>query len=118
LSLNVRQIIEEAFKINAIKIIRTTSTLSQGVNLPVRLVIIKSTNCYKGHNIVYSEYTKIEIGQMCGHAGRPHFDNKGIAVIMTESYKTNKFEGISNEKIESHLKANIHLYCIFNSSSK
>ena len=26
---------------------------------------------------------------------------------MTESYKTNKFEGISNEKIESHLKQNI-----------
>ena len=107
LSLNDRQIIEENFKINAIKIICTTSTLSQGVNLPARLVIIKSTNCYKGHNIGYSEYTKMEIDQMCGRAGRPQFDNKGIAVIMTESYKTSKFEGISNEKIESHLKANI-----------
>ena len=107
LSLNDRQIIEENFKINAIKIICTTSTLSQGVNLPARLVIIKSTNCYKGHNIGYSEYTKIEIDQMCGRAGRPQYDHKGIAVIMTESYKTNKFEGISNEKIESHLKENI-----------
>ena len=107
LSLNDRQIIEENFKINAIKIICTTSTLSQGVNLPARLVIIKSTNCYKGHNIGYSEYTKMEIDQMCGRAGRPQYDNKGIAVIMTESYKTNKFEGISNEKIESHLKPNI-----------
>ena len=44
LSLNDRQIIEDNFKINAIKIICTTSTLSQGVNLPARLVIIKSTN--------------------------------------------------------------------------
>ena len=107
LSLNDRQIIEDNFKINAIKIICTTSTLSQGVNLPARLVIIKSTNCYKGHNIGYSEYTKIEIDQMCGRAGRPQYDNKGIAVIMTESYKTDKFERISNEKIESHLKPNI-----------
>ena len=107
LSLNDRQIIEDNFKINAIKIICTTSTLSQGVNLPARLVIIKSTNCYKGHNIGYSEYTKMEIDQMCGRAGRPQFDNKGIAVIMTESYKTQKFEEISNEKIESHLKQNI-----------
>ena len=107
LSLNDRQIIEDNFKINAIKIICTTSTLSQGVNLPARLVIIKSTNCYKGHNIGYSEYTKMEIDQMCGRAGRPQFDNKGIAVIMTESYKTEKFEGIGNEKIESHLKPNI-----------
>ena len=107
LSLNDRQIIEDNFKINAIKIICTTSTLSQGVNLPARLVIIKSTNCYKGHNIGYSEYTKMEIDQMCGRAGRPQFDNKGIAVIMTESYKTRKFEGIGNEKIESHLKPNI-----------
>lgn len=107
LSLNDRQIIEDNFKINAIKIICTTSTLSQGVNLPARLVIIKSTNCYKGHNIGYSEYTKMEIDQMCGRAGRPQYDNKGIAIIMTESYKTDKFEGISNEKIESHLKPNI-----------
>ena len=107
LSLNDRQIIEDNFKINAIKIICTTSTLSQGVNLPARLVIIKSTNCYKGHNIGYSEYTKMEIDQMCGRAGRPQYDKKGIAVIMTESYKTEKFEEISNEKIESHLKPNI-----------
>ena len=107
LSLNDRQIIEDNFKINAIKIICTTSTLSQGVNLPARLVIIKSTNCYKGHNIGYSEYTKMEIDQMCGRAGRPQFDNKGIAVIMTEIYKTQKFEGIGCEKIESHLKPNI-----------
>jgi len=107
LSLNDRQIIEDNFKINAIKIICTTSTLSQGVNLPARLVIIKSTNCYKGHNIGYSEYTKMEIDQMCGRAGRPQYDNKGIAVIMTESYKTQKFEGIGCEKIESHLKPNI-----------
>ena len=107
LSLNDRQIIEDNFRINAIKIICTTSTLSQGVNLPARLVIIKSTNCYKGHNIGYSEYTKMEIDQMCGRAGRPQYDNKGIAVIMTESYKTQKFEGIGCEKIESHLKPNI-----------
>ena len=107
LSLNDRQIIEENFKLNAIKIICTTSTLSQGVNLPARLVIIKSTNCYKGHNIGYCEYNKMEIDQMCGRAGRPQFDNKGIAIIMTESYKKDKFERLSNEKIESHLKPNI-----------
>ena len=45
LSMNDRQVIEDSFKMNAIKIICTTSTLSQGVNLPARLVIIKSTNC-------------------------------------------------------------------------
>ena len=107
LSLNDRQIIEENFKLNAIKIICTTSTLSQGVNLPARLVIIKSTNCYRGHNIGYCEYNKMEIDQMCGRAGRPQYDNKGIAIIMTESYKKDKFENLSNEKIESHLKLNI-----------
>ena len=49
----------------------------------------------------------MEIDQMCGRAGRPQFDNKGIAVIMTEAYKTQKFEGVGCEKIESHLKPNI-----------
>ena len=107
LNLNDRNLIENYFKDNLIKIICTTSTLAQGVNLPARLVIIKSTNCYRGNKVGYSEYNKIEIDQMIGRAGRIQFEKKGIAIIMTEKEKVEKFSELSYSLIESHLKENI-----------
>ena len=107
INLNDRNIIEENFKQQNIKIICTTSTLSQGVNLPARLVIIRSTNCYRGPKIGYSEYNKMEIDQMVGRAGRPQFDNKGIAIIMTEKNNVENFLESTSNNIESHLNDNI-----------
>lgn len=77
-------------KLILVRVICTTSTLAQGVNLPARLVIIKSTFCYKGPKIGYDEYNKMEIDQMVGRAGRPQYDNKGIAIIMTDKQNVDK----------------------------
>lgn len=67
-----------------VKVLCTTSTLAMGINLPARLVVIKSTTSYKGSMKGYQEYTRIEIDQMMGRAGRPPFDTEGTVVIMTE----------------------------------
>lgn len=74
-----------------IKILCTTSTLAMGINLPARLVVIKSTQCYKGAMKGYMEYTRIEIEQMMGRAGRPPFDTQGTVVIMTQKQNYNKY---------------------------
>lgn len=104
-----RQLVEENYKKGLLKIICTTSTLAQGVNLPARLVIIKSTMCYRGPKVGYNEYTKMEIDQMIGRAGRPQFDTKGVAIIMTEKSNVDKYLNQTTEKqaIDSHLKENI-----------
>ena len=47
----------------------STSTLAMGVNLPVHLVIIKSTQRYVMGS--YQEYSETQILQMIGRAGRP-----------------------------------------------
>jgi ATP-dependent DNA helicase HFM1/MER3 len=76
---------------NIVKVVCTTTTLSQGVNLPAGLVIIKATSCYRGAGIGYNEYSPIEIEQMIGRAGRPQFKHQGAtAVIMTERPKVRK----------------------------
>ena len=64
----------------------TTSTLAQGVNLPAHLVILKGTRRWtheKGEVPGNREYDRITILQMIGRAGRPQFDDEGIAILMT-----------------------------------
>jgi replicative superfamily II helicase len=75
-----------------------------GINLPARLVVIKSTQSYKGSMKGYQEYTRIEIDQMMGRAGRPPFDTEGTVVIMTEKANYNRYNSsLELENLESQL---------------
>ena len=59
LTIEDRNYIIEQFLKHNIKVICTTSTLSQGMNLPARLVIIKGTVTYRGSGKGYEQYTGI-----------------------------------------------------------
>lgn len=54
-----------------------------GINLPVHLVIIKSTEYYTFNG--YKEYSQCQVLQMIGRAGRPQFDSTATAIIMTKN---------------------------------
>lgn len=77
-----RRAIENLYSESKIKVLCTTSTLAVGVNLPAHLVIIKGTKHYSSNG--YEEYSKMDINQMLGRAGRPQFDTFGVGVIMTD----------------------------------
>lgn len=82
---NNRQTAEDVFRSGRLMVMCATSTLSQGVNLPAHLVVIKSTQCYKGNTRGYTEYDLSMVMQMIGRAGRPQFDTTGSAVILTQT---------------------------------
>ena len=107
LSPNDREIVENLFKKNIIKILCTTSTLALGVNLPASVVIIKGTKFYSDSGL--QDYDSTQIFQMMGRAGRPPYQNSGICIIMTEKSNVSKYEGIANNSnpIESTLLVNI-----------
>ena len=71
LSFDERDILEGAFRQGAVKILVATSTLSSGVNLPARRVIIRSVmfNRRVIDPLVYR--------QMSGRAGRKGVDTEG-----------------------------------------
>ena len=96
LSLQDRSIVERLFRDLRVRVLCTTSTLAMGINLPARLVVIKSTQSYKGSMRGYQEYSRIEIDQMMGRAGRPPFDSQGTVVIMTEKCNVNRYSGQLN----------------------
>ncbi|KAK7086949.1 ATP-dependent DNA helicase MER3 [Halocaridina rubra] len=77
-----RRKVEELFIAGELQVLVATSTLAMGVNLPAHLVVIKSTSQYV--NGSYEEYSSAQLLQMTGRAGRPQFDDSGVAVIMTK----------------------------------
>ncbi|KAL5615238.1 hypothetical protein BROUX41_005294 [Berkeleyomyces rouxiae] len=82
-----RQIAEELFLHNKIQILIATSTLAWGVNLPAHLVVVKGTQFFDAKIEAYKDMDLTDVLQMLGRAGRPQFDNSGVARIFTQDSK-------------------------------
>jgi len=52
------------------------------VNFPAHFVIVKGTEFYDGKLKRYVDMPITDVLQMMGRAGRPQYDNMGIALIM------------------------------------
>ncbi|XP_015110592.1 DNA polymerase theta [Diachasma alloeum] len=76
LTLDERDVIEGAFRSGALRILTATSTLSSGVNLPARRVIIR-TIMFHGRPIDTLTYK-----QMIGRAGRMGKDTAGESILI------------------------------------
>ena len=80
-----REIIEHGFRNGDLKILTATPTLSMGVNLPARRVIIASIFRYDFEYGGSMPLSVLEYKQLCGRAGRPNFDKYGEAIIIADS---------------------------------
>ncbi|KAI8871561.1 P-loop containing nucleoside triphosphate hydrolase protein, partial [Ramicandelaber brevisporus] len=121
-----RRAAESAFSSGQINVLFTTSTLAVGVNLPARLVIVKSTMSYTSatasavdvdasgpQSSGYREYTALELQQMVGRAGRPCFDSLGVGVIMTrESSRARCQQAVSGNGGGIPIESTLHLSLI------
>lgn len=81
LTVEERNIVETSFKSGAIRIIVSTSTLSSGVNLPARRVIIRTPDACGCVALTYK--------QMIGRAGRTGKDTVGESILMCDSSNKN-----------------------------
>ncbi|KAJ9662580.1 putative steryl acetyl hydrolase mug81 [Coniosporium apollinis] len=82
-----RQLAEELFANNKIQVLVATSTLAWGVNLPAHLVVVKGTQFFDAKTEGYKDMDLTDVLQMLGRAGRPQFDDSGIARIFTQDSK-------------------------------
>lgn len=79
-----REIIETSFRDGVLRVLIATSTLSSGVNLPARRVIIR-TPIFHGSIIDYQVYK-----QMIGRAGRYGIDTDGESFLICQPNEKNQ----------------------------
>ena len=96
-----RKLVEDAYRKHVIKVICCTTTLSAGVNVPARVVIVKDFKRYvtSGHNIknfsgyyengdgfsYFMPFSANSVFQMLGRAGRPGLDSEGFGYILASN---------------------------------
>jgi len=95
-----RRLIEDAYRKHMLKVICCTTTLSAGINVPARVVIVKDFKKYvtSGHNIrnfkgfyengdgfsYFKAFSANEVFQMLGRAGRPGLDEVGYGTVLVK----------------------------------
>ncbi|KAK7929427.1 hypothetical protein WMY93_005822 [Mugilogobius chulae] len=87
LTFDERDVLEGAFRQSVLRVLAATSTLSSGVNLPARRVIIR-TPTFNGHLLDPLTYK-----QMAGRAGRKGVDTTGESVLVCK--ETERQKGIT-----------------------
>jgi hypothetical protein len=92
-----KQLVEELALARLIKFVVSTETIAAGINLPARTVVFPSLRKFikKEPRLV----TAAEYHQMSGRAGRPQFDDRGLAIslapedVVSEIKKETKAQG-------------------------
>ncbi len=78
----VKDLVEELYEDNLIKILYCTETFSVGLNFPVKAVLFDSLRKFDGRD--FRSLKVHEFSQMSGRAGRRGMDRMGYAIVLAD----------------------------------
>jgi ATP-dependent RNA helicase HelY len=79
-----KEAVEELFARGLVKVVFATETLSLGINMPARTVVIESLSKWTGEK--HRPLSPGEYKQLTGRAGRRGIDEVGYAVVLYQKY--------------------------------
>ncbi len=80
----MKEAVEEAFTAGLAKVVFATETLSLGINMPARSVVIEKLSKFTGEH--HEFLTPGEYTQLAGRAGRRGIDDVGYVVVLWNPY--------------------------------
>lgn len=78
-----KELVEELFTAGLLKIVFATETLSLGINMPAKAVVVSSFTKFDG--VDFKNLTTGELTQLMGRAGRRGIDSQGHGIILKEA---------------------------------
>jgi len=78
----LKELVEELFQEGLVKVVFATETLSLGIHMPARSVVISSFTKFDGHG--FPSLTSGQLTQLMGRAGRRGIDKVGHGVILKD----------------------------------
>ena len=88
----LKEAVEQAFNAGLVKAVFATETLSLGINMPARSVVIEKLSKFTGTR--HESLTPGEYTQFTGRAGRRGIDDRGYAVVLWNPFAT--FEQVAS----------------------
>jgi ATP-dependent RNA helicase HelY len=79
-----KEAVEELFAQGLVKVVFATETLSLGINMPARTVVIERLSKWQGER--HELLTPGEYTQLTGRAGRRGIDQRGAAVVLHQPF--------------------------------
>ncbi|XCB30081.1 DEAD/DEAH box helicase [Arcanobacterium hippocoleae] len=95
----IKELVEELTAAGLLSVIYATGTLSLGINMPVRSVVLEEL--YKWNGESFENLSGTEYTQLIGRAGRRGKDQKGTAVILARPHTDlAQLQDLSSGKLE------------------
>ena len=95
-----KETVEELFEAGLVKVVFATETLSLGINMPAKTVVIEDLWKFQGER--HELLTPGEYTQLTGRAGRRGIDEVGHAVVLYQ--KQVDFERVADARAAPHLR--------------
>lgn len=106
---DVREVIEDTVRLSQIRLILCTNTLAEGVNLPIKTVVVHSTQRYNSKNKAWESLKIRDLKNLFGRAGRAGKETKGLVIVVDPKDRAIVAKVMQNEGNEP---ANGHLFSL------
>lgn len=101
---NVREVIEEYLRDGYIRLVVCTNTLAEGVNLPIKTMVIYSSKRFNGRKL--ESMPVRDLKNIVGRAGRAGQETRGLVIVVNPSDfedVTKVINNVGNEPVKGSL---------------
>lgn len=111
----VREVIEDMIRSERVKFVICTNTLAEGVNLPIRTIVISSSRRFNEATNYLEPINLRDLKNLVGRAGRAGKETKGLVIVVNPSDFSTIESVIKDQNIED---VTGYLYTIVSSISR